>query len=347
MPSTLLARAGMRRRPAPRRDRLDFTSALFLGLHHGSASLPPWAALTTGVPAALRRAAPRRGGSRRLAAGCTGADAGVVAPVRPCTRWSTCSAMLPRRGGRRRDRRGGVPARPAGRRRGPRPSGRRGATLPATTDAATRSLPAAVGGCRASPTAGARAAAGRPRSRELRELAREARRRAGRRRHAGHRRARRPGRPRTSATAAGTAALVRRCDHAASCWSSPRWRRRTARRSPWSTGDRPARSRRLRRHGPQPGAHQPALGRRPRGGRARRCATRPADAARAARLLGHVLRAARRAACSRPAGARPAVPGRERPVAGRAARPELLAAAARRRASARSSSSRAAGAARC
>lgn len=32
----------------------DFTSALFLGQHHPSASLAPWAEFTTGVPAALR-----------------------------------------------------------------------------------------------------------------------------------------------------------------------------------------------------------------------------------------------------------------------------------------------------
>ncbi len=32
----------------------DFTSSLYLGLRHASASLPPWARLTTGVPAALR-----------------------------------------------------------------------------------------------------------------------------------------------------------------------------------------------------------------------------------------------------------------------------------------------------
>ena len=31
---------------------LDFTSALYLGLRHGSGSLRPWSALTTGVPAA-------------------------------------------------------------------------------------------------------------------------------------------------------------------------------------------------------------------------------------------------------------------------------------------------------
>ena len=51
---------------------LDFTSALYLGLRHPSASLRPWAALTTGRPAALGRAAGRRGGRQQLAAlqGC-------------------------------------------------------------------------------------------------------------------------------------------------------------------------------------------------------------------------------------------------------------------------------------
>jgi len=32
---------------------IDFTSSLYLGMRHGSASVPPWAQLTTGVPAAL------------------------------------------------------------------------------------------------------------------------------------------------------------------------------------------------------------------------------------------------------------------------------------------------------
>jgi len=33
---------------------LDFTSALYLGLHHPSETLRPWAQLTTGRPAALQ-----------------------------------------------------------------------------------------------------------------------------------------------------------------------------------------------------------------------------------------------------------------------------------------------------
>ena len=32
---------------------LDFTSSLYLGLHHPSRSLAPWGRLTTGVPAAM------------------------------------------------------------------------------------------------------------------------------------------------------------------------------------------------------------------------------------------------------------------------------------------------------
>lgn len=35
---------------------LDFTSALYLGLHHAHAALPPWRTLTAGVPAALAEA---------------------------------------------------------------------------------------------------------------------------------------------------------------------------------------------------------------------------------------------------------------------------------------------------
>jgi 8-amino-7-oxononanoate synthase len=58
---------------------LDFTSALYLGLRHASASLPPWAQLTGGVPAALETPALARivgGGLAEL----TGTERATVAP---------------------------------------------------------------------------------------------------------------------------------------------------------------------------------------------------------------------------------------------------------------------------
>lgn len=50
----------------------DFTCALYLGLRHGSATLPEWQQLTTGKPAALAEAAPAHEVAARLAAlmGC-------------------------------------------------------------------------------------------------------------------------------------------------------------------------------------------------------------------------------------------------------------------------------------
>jgi 8-amino-7-oxononanoate synthase len=58
---------------------LDFTSALYLGLRHASASLPPWAQLTAGVPAALETPALARtvaGGLAEL----TGTERATLAP---------------------------------------------------------------------------------------------------------------------------------------------------------------------------------------------------------------------------------------------------------------------------
>lgn len=45
----------------------DFTSALYLGLRHGSATLPPWESLTFGLPAALREPAGADDAAARLA----------------------------------------------------------------------------------------------------------------------------------------------------------------------------------------------------------------------------------------------------------------------------------------
>jgi 8-amino-7-oxononanoate synthase len=58
---------------------LDFTSALYLGLRHGSASLRPWRRLTTGVPAALAEAPEARAVASRLAT-LQGCDRAVVCP---------------------------------------------------------------------------------------------------------------------------------------------------------------------------------------------------------------------------------------------------------------------------
>ena len=58
---------------------LDFTSALYLGLHHPSASLPPWSALTSGRPAALRESPAARAVAARLAA-LVGCEAALLLP---------------------------------------------------------------------------------------------------------------------------------------------------------------------------------------------------------------------------------------------------------------------------
>ena len=46
---------------------LDFTSALYLGLRHPSASLAPWSALSLGQPAALQEAPAATALAARLA----------------------------------------------------------------------------------------------------------------------------------------------------------------------------------------------------------------------------------------------------------------------------------------
>lgn len=75
---------------------IDFTFALYLGLHHPSASLPGWAELTTGRPAAL--ASPP--GSARVAAGLAalvGCEAGTLAPS-TLHLFLDLPALLPSRG---------------------------------------------------------------------------------------------------------------------------------------------------------------------------------------------------------------------------------------------------------
>ena len=57
----------------------DFTSALYLGFTHPSASLPPWRALTLGRPAALEEHAGGRALARELAQ-LIGGEAGILYP---------------------------------------------------------------------------------------------------------------------------------------------------------------------------------------------------------------------------------------------------------------------------
>lgn len=57
--------------------QVDFTSSLFLGLHHDSDSLPSWGSLTTGVPAVLGTTASAHRVAETVAA-AQGAQAGVV-----------------------------------------------------------------------------------------------------------------------------------------------------------------------------------------------------------------------------------------------------------------------------
>jgi 8-amino-7-oxononanoate synthase len=58
---------------------IDLTSSLYLGLRHGSAVVPPWTQLTTGVPAALA-AAPQAGAVAARLAEVIGVRAATVAP---------------------------------------------------------------------------------------------------------------------------------------------------------------------------------------------------------------------------------------------------------------------------
>ena len=75
---------------------LDFTSALYLGLDHGSRSLRPWTGLTTGIPAAMAPppAARRIGDTLALLQGC---EAGTVAPSTLHLFWDLCGLLGPGR----------------------------------------------------------------------------------------------------------------------------------------------------------------------------------------------------------------------------------------------------------
>ena len=58
---------------------LDFTSCLYLGLHHESGSLPPWTKLSTGKPAALEDPPGARPVARKIAE-LQGCEAALTAP---------------------------------------------------------------------------------------------------------------------------------------------------------------------------------------------------------------------------------------------------------------------------
>jgi 8-amino-7-oxononanoate synthase len=58
---------------------LDFTSALYLGMRHGSGSLRPWGQLTTGAPAALTSPPGANAVAQKLAA-LQGCERGILAP---------------------------------------------------------------------------------------------------------------------------------------------------------------------------------------------------------------------------------------------------------------------------
>jgi 8-amino-7-oxononanoate synthase len=71
---------------------LDFTSALYLGLRHASASLPPWAQLAAGVPAALETPALARTVADELA-GLTGTERATLAPSTLHAFWDLFSIL--------------------------------------------------------------------------------------------------------------------------------------------------------------------------------------------------------------------------------------------------------------
>ena len=303
----------------PRRTGLDFTSSLFLGLHHGSASLPPWASLTTGVPAALHERPPRHGGSRGRGRSRTGAGrASSAAPTLHALMDVMGDAPAPRR--HRRDRRGRLPARRLG---GLRAARRR------RSRAAVPAPPAASRSCRS------RSAAVRAHRRlvprlqpagaaaELRRARREAGGAADRRRLAGLRCARQP-------DGRGRVRRRQRARRAGAGWiTTHRAGRRLAgqglrgaagrdhRRPRDDRGDSPAEGGN-RVHSSPPSAAdlaaaEPGAARR---GRQRALAGTGCSAMCCACATGCATAACRQ---------RPAVPGREHPVAGVRTRPGCVA----------------------
>ena len=71
---------------------IDFTSSLYLGLRHDSGSVPGWAQLTTGVPAALA-VAPAAGTLEQALAGLIGTEAATLAPSTLHAFWDLFTAM--------------------------------------------------------------------------------------------------------------------------------------------------------------------------------------------------------------------------------------------------------------
>jgi len=71
---------------------IDLTSSLYLGLRHDSRSVPGWAQLTTGVPAALA-VAPAAGTVERRLAGLIGAETATMAPSTLHAFWDVFAAM--------------------------------------------------------------------------------------------------------------------------------------------------------------------------------------------------------------------------------------------------------------
>jgi 8-amino-7-oxononanoate synthase len=74
---------------------IDLTSSLYLGLRHDSRSVPGWAQLTTGVPAALA-VAPAAGTVAQALAGLIGTEAATLAPSTLHAFWDLFAAMRAR-----------------------------------------------------------------------------------------------------------------------------------------------------------------------------------------------------------------------------------------------------------
>ena len=74
----------------------DFTSASYLGLRHATRVLRPWAALTTGRPAAVRLVPGAAGAARRLAE-LQGCEAATLLPSTLHAAWDVSTLLDPRR----------------------------------------------------------------------------------------------------------------------------------------------------------------------------------------------------------------------------------------------------------
>ncbi len=72
----------------------DFTSSLYLGLHHPSQDLPPWETLTTGVPATVREPVENLLLARKVAR-MQGLEQGVIAPSTLHFFWDVLGKLEP------------------------------------------------------------------------------------------------------------------------------------------------------------------------------------------------------------------------------------------------------------